>query len=188
MTSLELRKFESYTHLYCVTMACGIMAISISKKATYSLYCVFTPKVLWFYVWPRGNFTGGLEITLVHPWCNQPVWLANNISALIARSMGPTWGSFGADRTHVGPMLAPWTLLSGGFVLYSSHSQFRIRLEWLIGSISHSISLCKNSIIYRFSESKDCTMRSSALWFYEVCSTNYINGNYLNCGERNLSL
>ena len=27
--------------------------------------------------------------------------------------MGPTWGLSGADRTQVGPMLAPWTLLSG---------------------------------------------------------------------------
>ena len=25
---------------------------------------------------------------------------------------GPTWGPSGADRTQVGPMLAPWTLLS----------------------------------------------------------------------------
>ena len=31
----------------------------------------------------------------------------------IARFMGPTWGPPGADRTLVGPMLAPWTLLSG---------------------------------------------------------------------------
>ena len=34
-------------------------------------------------------------------------------SILIARFMGPTWGPSGADRTQVGPMLAPWTLLSG---------------------------------------------------------------------------
>ena len=34
-------------------------------------------------------------------------------SALIARFMGPPWGTSGADRTQVGPMLAPWTLLSG---------------------------------------------------------------------------
>ena len=27
--------------------------------------------------------------------------------------MGPTWGPSGADRIQVGPMLAPWTLLSG---------------------------------------------------------------------------
>ena len=34
-------------------------------------------------------------------------------ATLIARSMGPTWGPSGADRTQVGPMLAPWILLSG---------------------------------------------------------------------------
>ena len=34
---------------------------------------------------------------------------------LIARFMGPTWGPSGADRTQVGNMLAPWTLLSGIF-------------------------------------------------------------------------
>ena len=31
----------------------------------------------------------------------------------IARSMGSTWGPPGDDRTQVGPMLAPWTLLYG---------------------------------------------------------------------------
>ena len=41
---------------------------------------------------------------------------ASNIStSLIATFMGPTWGPSGADRTQVGPMLAPWTLLSGMF-------------------------------------------------------------------------
>ena len=35
------------------------------------------------------------------------------IESLIARFMGPIWGPSGADRTLVGPMLAPWTLLSG---------------------------------------------------------------------------
>ena len=34
-------------------------------------------------------------------------------TTLIARFMGPTWGPPGADRTQVGPMLAPWSLLSG---------------------------------------------------------------------------
>ena len=31
---------------------------------------------------------------------------------LIARFIWPTWGPSGADRTQVGPMLAPWTLPS----------------------------------------------------------------------------
>ena len=34
-------------------------------------------------------------------------------SLLIARFMWTTWGPSGADRTQVGPILAPWTLLSG---------------------------------------------------------------------------
>ena len=33
--------------------------------------------------------------------------------SLIAIFMGPTWGQSGADRTHVGSVLVPWTLLSG---------------------------------------------------------------------------
>ena len=35
----------------------------------------------------------------------------------IARLMGPTWGQSGADMAHVGPMLAPLTLLSGEFII-----------------------------------------------------------------------
>ena len=35
------------------------------------------------------------------------------VSTLMTRFMGSTWGSSGADWTHVGPMLVPWTLLSG---------------------------------------------------------------------------
>ena len=34
-------------------------------------------------------------------------------SALRESFMGPKWGPSGADRTQMGPMLAPWTLLSG---------------------------------------------------------------------------
>ena len=33
----------------------------------------------------------------------------------IARFMGPTWGPSGSCRPQMGPMLAPWTLLSGMF-------------------------------------------------------------------------
>ena len=59
------------------------------------------------------------------PWFVMKNWLNNLdlgkliaeqmsmfISSLIARSMGPIWAPSGADGTHVGPMLAPWTLLS----------------------------------------------------------------------------
>ena len=41
----------------------------------------------------------------------------------IARFVGPTWGPPGADRTQVGPMLAPWILLSGLLLLWSATDQ-----------------------------------------------------------------
>ena len=34
-------------------------------------------------------------------------------ASLITRFMGPTWGPSGTDRAQVGPILAPWNLLSG---------------------------------------------------------------------------
>ena len=41
----------------------------------------------------------------------------------IARFIGPAWGPSGMDRTQVGPMLAPWTVLSGMlYLLVSSRS------------------------------------------------------------------
>ena len=36
----------------------------------------------------------------------------------IARFMGPTWGPSGADRSQVGPILAPWTMLSGYYHIW----------------------------------------------------------------------
>ena len=45
--------------------------------------------------------------------CEAPVKWVSVVRTLIARFMGPTWGPSEADRTQVGPMLAPWTLLSG---------------------------------------------------------------------------
>ena len=44
-----------------------------------------------------------------NPWDEGP----SCTLALIARLMRSTWGPSGADMTLVGPILAPWTLLSG---------------------------------------------------------------------------
>ena len=42
------------------------------------------------------------------------------MSSLIAWYMGPTWGQTGANRTQVGPMLVPWSLLSGILLCYNN--------------------------------------------------------------------
>ena len=64
----------------------------------------------------------------------QPWWLqlltsldsqcSSSLTSLIARFMGPTWGPYGADRTLVGPMLTPWTLLSWVDCTSSSDGMF----------------------------------------------------------------
>ena len=41
----------------------------------------------------------------------------------IAKFMGPTWGPPGSCRPQMGPMLSPWTLLSG-YLLRRRYSQF----------------------------------------------------------------
>ena len=58
--------------------------------------------------WSTRGMTGG---------CTKE-WRLPAVLSLIARSLGPTWGPSGADRTQVGPMLAPGTLLSGKFIRF----------------------------------------------------------------------
>ena len=61
-------------------------------------------------------------------------------TSLIARFMGATWGPPEADRTQMGPMLAPWTLLSGLFLLC-------LCLSW--GTPVSSLKLALLCIIYK---------------------------------------
>ena len=63
-------------------------------------------------------------------WCDHYVcsigkWVARPkiIVSLITRFMGPTWCLSGAERTQVGPMLAPWTLLSGVTTVYPTRNE-----------------------------------------------------------------
>ena len=66
------------------------------------------------------------------------------IVPLIARFMGPTWGPSAADRTQVGPMLAPWTLLSGTAFTYRCLGG---------GIIFHFLTLCGLPQGWRFNPS-----------------------------------
>ena len=50
----------------------------------------------------------------------------------IAISMGPTWGPPGSCRLQMGPMLAPWTLLSGAFPLDCYNYSKRYSWCWFI--------------------------------------------------------
>ena len=76
--------------------------------------------------------------------------ISSHGTSLIARFMGPTWGPSGADRTQVGPMLAPWTLLSGlltHLMMTSSNGNiFRITghlwIHWSLVNSLHKEQWC----------------------------------------------
>ena len=59
-------------------------------------------------IWGPFQYKYGLSLYMISITKIRLSW-----DTLIARFMGPTWGPSGADRTQLGPMLAPWTLLSG---------------------------------------------------------------------------
>ena len=63
-----------------------------------------------------------------------------NLTSQIARFMGPTWGPPGSCRPQMGPMLAPWTLLSG-VLLDSSVTGWRLYLIDIIKSTRDPASI-----------------------------------------------
>ena len=58
--------------------------------------------------------SGALARDLLH-FCIRPcIWfMFSPVCSQITKFMGPTWGPPGFCRPQMGPMLAPWTLLSG---------------------------------------------------------------------------
>ena len=63
---------------------------------------------LWNVVWE-------IVAILLRSYCDKHPYPGHT---LIARIMGPTWGPPGSCRPQVGPILAPWTLLSGYISVY----------------------------------------------------------------------
>ena len=71
--------------------------------------------------------------------------------AQITRFMWPTWGPPGADRTQVGPMLAPWTLLSwNSFTRCVPRVVLAYTNRIIYQNLRHILlSLLANMVIYR---------------------------------------
>ena len=82
------------------------------------------------------------------------------LDALIAKFMGPTWGPSGADRTQVGPMLAPWTLLSGWLIDILHGCFFRWDLFMINQKVNYENFVGK-LIIYTTTMMTSCCV----LWF-----------------------
>ena len=70
-----------------------------------------TPANYAFESKPAEKRNSGTFSSIAGKWNDFFSWIF--LDSLIAMFMGPTCGPSGADRTQVGPMTAPWTLLSG---------------------------------------------------------------------------
>ena len=87
-------------HLYIVTAPCSWrlwVAVVCTVNTPFAVFSIWVPAKHNHQCW-RQLRNGPQQRTQ---------------STLKARFMGPTWGPSGADRTQVGQMMAPWTLLSG---------------------------------------------------------------------------
>ena len=78
------------------------------------LFIYYLNTNVFVYELPHHAFGIGMEAVLIKvQWMG--VGIFSKMVTLIARLMGTAWGPSGAGRTKVGPMLAPWTSLSGHF-------------------------------------------------------------------------
>ena len=94
--------------------------LSISHKIIFTLILL---NIQWSYRFKRAYVATWTIIQLGHTY--HILWVCTwPVLPLVARFMRPTWGPSGADRTEMGPMLAPWTLLSGAFCLESRHCDY----------------------------------------------------------------
>ena len=101
---------------------------------------------------------------------------------LIARFMGPTWGPSGSGRTQVGPMLAPWTLLSGYTRFHLTSANWNIAFGFTLQnkfSLTRFISFWPSDIIWRhrsglsLSQVMACSLRAPVIiWTNADISSN----------------
>ena len=108
---------SEYVHLsvkciWVCALVCEVLAYAVVTE----VLLWSTPRTLLFIKW---SWVPMVLAGFDPYWIKQPASMENSEmvsiwnSTLITRFMGPSWGPSGADRTHMGPMLAPWTLLSG---------------------------------------------------------------------------
>ena len=78
----------------------------LSSNCQRELYLSYMPFISFSYTDLKQVLNIGVWRFIIFDWSYYVV-------VLKAMFMGPTWGPSGTDRTQMGPMLAPWTLVSG---------------------------------------------------------------------------
>ena len=112
---------------------------------------------------PSSKFTcAGFALCCVSMYC----WCRWIDSYPDSKVHGATWGPSGADRTQVGPMLAPWTLLSWYIV-----RKYFPRIEELTGAGERNLKsmdrhMASYQVVHSIMHINDCVWGPN--WIYAV--------------------
>ena len=89
--------------------------------------------------------------------------------SLIARFMGPTWGPSGHDRTQMGHMLDPWTLLAGLLLLMEKRQKVPgYQQAWHWAKTGHSDFSTSGRLVFIWNREFGCFFiffRNNVLFF-----------------------
>ena len=138
-----------------VIYACFFMPSSDCHKHTHTCYyAIPMPCYYHDYEAPPGTpFNANIPVIL--NWGYDMIY----VLSLIARFMGQSWGPSGADRTQVGPMLVPWTLLSGlffrGFCFVVLRWSFYLHDQWRLAYLDPGAHFNIKKASYQHNDSHD---------------------------------
>ena len=93
---------------------------------------------------------------------------------MIAKFMGPTWGPPGSNRPQMGPMSAPWTLLSGCTVYTNNYKIVSVPRQYKCG-------LCRKKCPFLTRLAVNITMDTRSPLNDEIPSAVYITIWHQNC-------
>ena len=101
----------------------------VKYSQPYKKFC----RLFWIFIWKRAVLSMCCSNLRQHCLTGRhdDTIFIHMATSLIARSMGPTWGPSRADRIQVGPMLAPWTLLSEFITGCLRSSTTSVRLKYI---------------------------------------------------------
>ena len=110
--------------------------------------CCFNPLLPDDAIWHHRTLSALVPIMLCYLYkkCNMYLYATAKYKqykvSQIAKFMGPTWGPPGSCRPQKGPMLAPWTLLSGVGYNMGSADPFLTDGAWWIGQDTRHSNGC----------------------------------------------
>ena len=121
---------------------------------------------------PENHLNLGTRIT---PECHKIV-LIHRLCTRYARFMGPTWDPPGSCRPQMGPMLAPWILLSGILQMWIENSRLFIVIHlppgiYIQNNIVTSWKLFRSCNHSKKKKHYDIMTQESVSWCHDTAKT-----------------